>query len=98
MQIRFNNGIVVEFPKGTPISTINAVERAITLPKPERDRVLRKAKAKLALDNFVEVKDFNSFRKEARNAIENVTKLEGPQGEDGIDGIDGEKGFRNHSK
>lgn len=44
MQIRFNNGIVVEFPKGTPMSTIDAVERAISLPKPERDRVLRKAK------------------------------------------------------
>lgn len=30
MHIRFNNGIVVEFPKGTKIETINAVETDMT--------------------------------------------------------------------
>jgi hypothetical protein len=92
MQIRFNNGIVVEFPKGTDISTIDAVERAITLPKPERDRVLKRAKAKLTIDNFVEATDYNAFRKEVRRGIENVTKMEGPPGPSGEQGEQGEQG------
>lgn len=92
MRIRFNNGIVVEFQENPSPSTLNAVERALLLPKPERDRVLKKAKAKLALDNYVEATDFNAFRKEVRSGLDHITKQVGPKGESGEDGKRGEKG------